>query len=140
MLITDETLEPQVSTAANSIDPQSASPTPGQGIEPEMNSLSSQILGVAPQPANRAHGGSVRFALPPWHKPYGEALLEDDPGKLPAAIAAAERAIIARYLELSASTILADERLDLRYAVDVLSELKSHGPTKKCTPETWSEK
>lgn len=131
MLITEETFEPQVSTATNSIDPQSASPTPGQGIEPEMKSLSSQILRVAPQPANRAHDGSIRFVLPPWHKPYGEALLEDDPGKLPAAIAAAEQAIIARYLELSASTILADERLDLRYAVDVLSELKTHGPIKK---------
>jgi hypothetical protein len=131
MLITEETLEPQVSTATNSIDPQSASPTPGQGIAPGMNSLSRQILGVAPQPANRAHDGSIKFTLPPWHKPYGEALLEDDAGKLPAAIAAAEQAIIARYLELSAATILADERLDLRYAVDVLSELKTHGPTRK---------
>jgi hypothetical protein len=131
MLITEETLEPQVSTATNSIDPQSASPTPGQGIAPGMNSLSRQILGVAPQPANRAHDGSIKFTLPPWHKPYGEALLEHDPGKLPAAIATAEQAIIARYLELSASTILADERLDLRYAVDVLSELKTHSPTTK---------
>jgi hypothetical protein len=131
MLITEETLEPQVSTSANSIDPQSSSPTPGQGIEPDMNSLSSHILPVAPASANHAHDGSIRFALPHWHKPYGEALLEDDPGKLPAAVAAAEQAIIARYRELSASTILADERLDLRYAVDVLSELKTHGPTKK---------
>ena len=130
MLIIEESLEPQVSTAPNSIDPQSSSPTPGQGIEPEMNSLSSQILPGAPQAANHAGDCTIRFTLPHWHKPYGEALLQEDPGKLPAAIAAAEQAILARYRELSASTILADERLDLRHAIDALSELKTHGPAK----------
>lgn len=128
MLIIEESLEPQVSTATDSIDPQTTSPTLGQGIQPEMNSLSSQVLPVAPQSANHARACGIGFALPHWHKPYGEALLQDNPGKLAAAIAAAEQAIIARYLELSASTILTEERLDLRHAVDTLSDLKRTAP------------
>jgi len=128
MQISEQSLEPQVSTDTNSIDPQSSSPTPGQNSAPEMNSLSSQVLPVARQSANHARGCGIRFALPHWHKPYGEALLQDNPSKLPAAIAAAEQAIIARYLELSASTILAEERRDHRHAVDTLSDLKRMAP------------
>ncbi len=61
---------------------------------------------------------------PLWHRPYAEALLESDPAKLPAVIAAAERAILARHKELSVSPSAPDESLDLRNAANALSQLK----------------
>jgi len=63
------------------------------------------------------------FVTQSWHRPYAEALLESDPEKLPALIADAERAILSRYIELSAFPEPTDEVLDLQHAVFALSQL-----------------
>jgi hypothetical protein len=59
-----------------------------------------------------------------WHRPYAEALLEEDGTKLPALIASAERSILARYLEICGSAAHTDESLDLQDAMDALLQLK----------------
>lgn len=64
---------------------------------------------------------SGMFAPQEWHKLYGEALLEDDPSKLPEAIAAAKREILTRYLEPWLSR---DENVDLMHAVAALDALR----------------
>jgi hypothetical protein len=51
-------------------------------------------------------------------------LLEEDWLKVPTLIALAERAILARYLEILASPTHTDESLDLQYAIHALSQLK----------------
>jgi hypothetical protein len=65
---------------------------------------------------------SAMFVSQNWHKPYGEALLEPDPVKLPEAIAVAKREILTRYL--APSRVSQDEHLDLSNAVAALSHLK----------------
>jgi hypothetical protein len=64
-----------------------------------------------------------------WHGPYAEALIEADPAKSKRLIAAAERAIFTRYLELCVSPGSQDQYHDLRQAVNALSELKGLNPT-----------
>ena len=64
-----------------------------------------------------------------WHGPYAEALIETDPAKSKWLIAVAERAIFTRYLELCVSPGFKDQYLDLRQAVNALSELKGMNPT-----------
>lgn len=64
-----------------------------------------------------------------WHRPYAEVLIEADPAKSKRLIAIAERAIFTRYLELCVSPGSKDQYLDLRQAVDALSELKEINPT-----------
>jgi hypothetical protein len=59
-----------------------------------------------------------------WHRPYAEALLEEDGTKLPALIASAERSILTRYLEICGSAAHMDESLDLQDAMDALMQLK----------------
>jgi hypothetical protein len=113
-----------------------STPLPGEGVEPELTSSSGKILPEEPQSAYeqqpRNWGATFErnhlFFAQQWHKPYAEALLEDDFTKLPELIIAAERAILTRYLELNASRIPTDERLDLRHAVDALVQLKSRVP------------
>jgi hypothetical protein len=65
----------------------------------------------------------------PWHAPYAEALMEADPAKSKRLIAAAERAIFTRYLELCVSPGSQDQYHDLRQAVNALSELKGVATT-----------
>lgn len=133
MISIEEDREPQGAPQTTPVDSQDSTTMPGEGIEPELNSLSSEILPSAPESARqdnpRNWGASFErshlFFTQQWHKPYAEALLEDDPAKLPALIAAADQAILTRYLELNASAIPTDERLDLRHAVDALSQLKT---------------
>ena len=61
-----------------------------------------------------------------WHRPYVEALLEEDWIKIPALIASAERAILARYLEIFACPVCMGESLDLQHAIHALSQLKKN--------------
>jgi hypothetical protein len=88
----------------------------GAGIEPELTVLTGDEA--------LSNGGSAGFVTEGWHRPYAEALIEDDPTKLPTLIAEAERAILTRYLELSVSPVARDEGFDLLSAADALSELK----------------
>jgi hypothetical protein len=69
--------------------------------------------------------------LPAWHKPYGEALLETDNGILAKLLAATERAVFERLLELAAnSEDASDERQDIRRAIDVILTLKTRAGLK----------
>jgi hypothetical protein len=112
---------------------EDSTPLPGEGVE---LSSSGKILPEEPQSAKeqppRNWGAAFElnhlFFVQQWHKPYAEALLEEDFTKLPELITAAERAILTRYLELNASKIPTDERLDLRHAVDALVQLKTRVP------------
>jgi hypothetical protein len=63
------------------------------------------------------------FVTQDWHKSYGQALLEADPAKQPQAIAGAEQEILKRYLE-PLFRVPPEESLDLRNALDALSQLK----------------
>jgi hypothetical protein len=65
------------------------------------------------------------FAAQAWRRPYAEALMETDPDRKHAAIAAAKRAILNRYLELRAAKDKGDEARDLGQAVDALKDLSS---------------
>jgi hypothetical protein len=64
------------------------------------------------------------FAVPSWHKAYGEALLYADSPGSGALIAYAEKEIVARYLADSSSPIQSDEGRDLLQAMGVLSQLR----------------
>jgi hypothetical protein len=64
------------------------------------------------------------FVTQSWHRPYAEALMETDPAELPSLIALAERAILTRYRELKALQVSSDELVDLRHAIEALSQLK----------------
>jgi hypothetical protein len=66
-----------------------------------------------------------KLNLPAWHKPYAEALLESDPEISAPLLAATERAIFERLLELSAAADASDETRDIRRAVDVMLKLKA---------------
>ncbi len=73
----------------------------------------------------RLRGVNHKLNLPMWHKPYAEALLESDPAISAQLLAATERAIFERLLELSASADASDERGDIRRAIDVMLKLKA---------------
>jgi hypothetical protein len=64
------------------------------------------------------------FAVPNWHKVYGEALLYADSPGSGALIAYAEKEIVARYLADSSSPIQSEEGRDLLQAMGVLSQLR----------------
>jgi hypothetical protein len=137
MLITDESHEPQGSVVSASVDTEESTPLPGTGIQPELRSLSDENLPAAssesaPSEPPRSWGATFErshlFFMQQWHRPYAEALLEENTAKLPELITAAERAILTRYLELNASNIPTDERIDLRHAVDALVQLKTRVP------------
>jgi hypothetical protein len=84
--------------------------------------------------ARRALPKSIKledlFVTQSWHRPYAEALLETDPSNLPYLIAAAERAIMDRYLQLELAPVPTDELVDLGHAIEALSQIK-----KATTPE-----
>jgi hypothetical protein len=136
MIITEENRELQRSVVPRATDTQDSATMPGEGIEPELHSLSGETPPAAPESAPREQprnwGAAFElnhlFFMQQWHKPYAEALLEGNPAKLAELITAAERAILTRYLELNASNIPTDERLDLRHAVDALTQLKTRVP------------
>jgi len=74
---------------------------------------------------------SRRLNLPAWHKPYGEALLETDPEILVKLLAATEKAVFERLLELAANNEDAsDERQDIRRAIDVILAVKTRADSK----------
>jgi hypothetical protein len=62
---------------------------------------------------------------PAWHKPYAAAVFETDHEILVKLVAAAERAVFERLLELAVEKGLSDERQDIRSAIDVLLALKA---------------
>jgi hypothetical protein len=66
-----------------------------------------------------------------WHKPYAEALIEADPAESKRLILLAERAILARYLELCFYPGSKEQYQDLWQAVDALSELKEINTTSR---------
>ena len=66
-----------------------------------------------------------KLNLPMWHKPYADALLESDPAISAQLLAATERAIFERLLELSATADASVERRDICRAIDVVLDLKA---------------
>ena len=68
---------------------------------------------------------SHKLNPPAWHKPYGEALLETDPEILVKLLAATEKAVFERLLELAANDDASDERQDIRRAINVMLTLKA---------------
>jgi hypothetical protein len=77
-------------------------------------------------PARERSVRSDKLNLPAWHKPYGEALLETDNGILAKLLAATEKAVFERLLEIAANNEDAsDERQDIRRAIDAILILKT---------------
>jgi hypothetical protein len=68
---------------------------------------------------------SLKLNIPAWHKLYGEALLETDSEILLKLLAAAEKAVFERLLELTANEEGSHERQDIRRAIDVMLTLKA---------------
>jgi hypothetical protein len=60
-----------------------------------------------------------------WQKPYGAALLETDSETLVKLLAATEKALFERLLELAADNDASDERQDIVRAIDVILTLKA---------------
>jgi hypothetical protein len=77
----------------------------------------------SPLPCNRVELRGC-FAIHTWHRTYAEALMETDAAKLRLLITEAEKAILARYLQLSEFPLPTDETLDLLNAVDALANLR----------------
>jgi hypothetical protein len=97
-----------------------------QGAEPDLSfDPGKQTETMVARPSLRG-----LFASQSWHKPYAEALLATDPERAKAAVTAAKRAILNRYLELCTTRNGVDEPLDLKHALDSLRDL-SLGETKR---------
>lgn len=125
--------ESRASISSTAPDRQQVSgPNPGEGTEPELNSLSSRSLAALwptashNEPAFKHKKLALEdmFVTRQWHRAYAEALIESDPAKLPRLIAEAEEAILNRYLEIVASGMSEEESGDLRHAVEALNQLK----------------
>lgn len=84
---------------------------------------------------------SRRLNPPAWHEPYAEALLETNPEILVKLLAATERALFERLLELAANKNASDERQDIRCAIDVMLTLKARntqaGSESSPVKEAW---
>jgi hypothetical protein len=95
----------------------------GNGAEPELAFVNRDGV-AAPSDSELCH--STYFQE--WHRPYVEALealMDGDPKKVHEAIIRAQRAILNRYLELTAaSESEPDEAEDLATAVEVLQAMK----------------
>jgi hypothetical protein len=76
-------------------------------------------------PGREASIVSRRLNPPAWHKPYAEALRETNPEILVKLLAATERALFERLLELAANKDASDERQDMRCAIDIMLTLKA---------------
>jgi signal transduction histidine kinase len=73
---------------------------------------------------------SHKLSIPAWHKPYSQAFLETDPEILVKLLAATEKAVFERLLELTANEDASDERQDIRRAIDVILTLKTRADSK----------
>jgi hypothetical protein len=110
--------QPEPLAFSETAESQTPPETPSfiQEAEPESNPLDRQRLpvGVAPR---------ASFVVRSWHFPYAAALMASpsDKSKL---IVTAERAIFDRYLEILANPASTDEGVDLRHAIEALSQLK----------------
>jgi hypothetical protein len=95
----------------------------GNGAEPELEFANRDGV-AAPSDSELCH--STYFQE--WHRPYVEALealMDGDPNKVHEAVMRAQRAILNRYLELTAaSESEPDEAEDLATAVEVLQAMK----------------
>jgi hypothetical protein len=124
--------ELRASVATNAPDDQPSASIPGDGLAPELNSISSKAFPTpvrnTTRPSRLHIAKNVKledlFVTQLWHRPYAEALLETDPCNLPALVASAERAILDRYLELGPASGPSDELVDLAHAVEALSQIK----------------
>jgi hypothetical protein len=76
-------------------------------------------------PSEKGSTKHPKLDYPVWHKPYAEAVLETDPEILMELVAATERAVFERLLELTAEKDVSDEIQDIRRAIDVLLTLKA---------------
>jgi hypothetical protein len=97
----------------------------GEGTEPELKFVN-RISVVALNDLMSNPPMHFRNVSEPqkWHTPYAEALMCGDSTKVHAAITLAQRAILSRYLELTAgSETQPEEAADLANAVDVLQAL-----------------
>jgi hypothetical protein len=120
--------ELRASSGTTPVDHPESTPLAASDLEPEMDVLSSNHLPALQRSAKRSIGMTRvkeitledRFVEQRWHRPYAEALVESDPAKKSRLIAAAEEAILNRYVEIAA----AEEGVDLRHALDALAELK----------------
>jgi hypothetical protein len=72
----------------------------------------------------RQPSAELKLNLLAWHKPYANALLDSDPAISVNLLAATERAIFQRLLELSAAAEASGEMGDIRRAIDVVLDLK----------------
>lgn len=126
------TREPRMLSIPTAFDHQSRVLAPFEGIEPESQSLASEIVSLnadcasldsAFLSANRVKIKDYSVSQE-WHRPYVEAFLETDGTKLAALIAEAERVIVGRFLELLISSVETDEFVDLQSAAYALTQLK----------------
>ena len=130
----------RASVAANAPDEQPSGPIPaignernGHRHEPELGSSSIKRLLFSSEAAKLTAlphlAKNIKledlFVTQPWHRPYAEALLNNNPINLPVLIAQAEDAILERYLELSITPSGTDELADLGHATDALIILKT---------------
>ena len=105
---------------------------PNGGLDSKLAALSIANLlaptdaraSAAPHAPARSVNLEDLFVTQTWHRPYAEALLETDPSNLPYLIAAAERAIMDRYLQLEIAPVPTDELVDLGHAIEALSQIK----------------
>jgi hypothetical protein len=108
---------------SSSLDRDDSAHMPGSGAEPELEFVNRD--GVA-APSDSALCHSTYFQE--WHRPYVEALealMDGDPSRVHEAVIRAQRAILNRYLELTAASESApDEADDLATAVEVLQAMK----------------
>ena len=116
----------------NASDHQYMDPLPGDGIEPELQSLASGSVCHPAESKTRNNrlvsDNTVEFkdysVSHEWHRPYAEALFEIDEAKLLVLIGEAARAIVGRFSELLVSSVETDEFLDLQSAAYVITQLK----------------
>jgi hypothetical protein len=98
---------------------------PGEGAEPELEFVD-RVSVVAMEDLKLSLPTYCGDAFRPqqWHIPYAQALMCSDSTNVRAAITVARRAILNRYLELTAaSETQPEEAADLANAVDVLQAL-----------------
>ncbi len=126
------TCQPEMPPAQKDSDHQHTGLISVEGIEPKLQSLSTESVCLNEDSARR--DGSLEsekkfvlqdyFVSREWHGPYVEAVCGTDEVKREAIIAEAERAIVGRFLELLVSAVETDEILDLQSAAYAITELK----------------
>jgi hypothetical protein len=108
---------------STSVDRDDSARMSGNGAEPELAFVNQDSV-AAPSDSNLRH--STHFQE--WHLSYVEALealVDGEPRKVHEAVIRAQRAILNRYLELTAALeSRPDEAEDLATAVEVLQAMK----------------